>query len=503
MPLDEAIHRRAKLEKLKELGLNPYPAKVERTHTIAAVLAYFDELERKKEAIAIVGRLRSRREHGGASFAHLEDGTGRLQLHLRKDVLGATNYENFLSLADVGDFLEVSGTLFVTKRGERTLEARSFKIISKALLPLPEKWHGLSDVEIRYRKRYLDLAANPEVRALFEKRSLLLRAIREFFDMRGFLEMDTPVLQPIAGGAAAKPFITHHNALDADFFLRIAPELYLKRLLVGGFEKVYEIARCFRNEGIDHLHNPEFTQIEFYEAYADYNDHMSLVEELITHLLARLGMAATITYDKHEINLTPPYPRRSFREVMKEMAGIDIEKFMVRSRSPRENIRALSAEAERLGVQIPAGSSHGKILDEIFKSLVRPKIIQPIFIVDYPIELSPLAKRKPDNPDYVERFQFLLGGGIELVNAFSELNDPVDQRERFEEQQRARKAGDEEAHELDENFIEALEVGMPPAAGCGMGIDRLSALLFNAHNIKEVILFPALRPAALKENEQK
>ncbi len=482
---DEKQARLLKLKEIRELKINPYPSKNKRTYTCAKAVLNFDNLSQKQKLIALAGRLKTIRIHGGLSFAHLEDGTGALQLSLRRNVLGDKQYNFFKNLIDIGDFIRVKGTLFTTKMGEKTLEAQSLKLLAKSLRPLPEKWHGLSDIEIRYRKRYLDLIANPQVRTIFKKRNLIIKAIREFLDKDGFIEVETPVLQPIPGGAAARPFITHHFALNIDLYLRIAPELYLKRLIVGGFEKVYEIARCFRNEGIDWAHNPEFTQVEFYQAYADYNDLMKLVERFFIFLIKRLNGSAKIVYDKNEIDLTPPYEKITFRDALMQYANCDIEQ--------HPNRESIAKKARELGLEILSTDDRGKIIDEIFKKIVRPKIIKPTFVINHPIELSPLAKKIYANPKYVERFQLIIGG-LELVNAFSELNDPIDQRERFLTQQKLRVAGDMEAMLIDEDFIEALEHGMPPTAGLGMGIDRLTALLTNSHNIKEVILFPVLKP---------
>jgi lysyl-tRNA synthetase class 2 len=409
-----------------------------------------------------------------------------LQLSFKKNILGDKHYNFFKNLIDLGDFIRVKGTLFTTKVGEKTLEVQSLKLLAKSLLPLPEKWHGLSDVEIRYRKRYLDLIANPEVRVIFKKRSLIIKTIREFLDKEGFIEVETPILQPIPGGAAARPFVTHHNALDIDLYLRIAPELYLKRLIVGGFEKVYEVARCFRNEGIDWAHNPEFTQVEFYQAYADYHDLMKLMEKFFVYLMKKINGGGTkIVYEKNEIDLAPPYERITFRDILMKFGNCDIEQYPDRE--------SMAKKAQELGLEILPSDDRGKIMDEIFKKIVRPKITKPTFVINYPIELSPLAKKMVEDPRYVERFQLIVSG-VELTNAFSELNDPIDQRERFVAQQKMREAGDMEAMPIDEDFIEALEHGMPPTAGLGLGIDRLIALLTDSHNIKEVILFPTLKP---------
>ena len=483
---DEKQARLLKLKEIKGRKVNPYPSTNKRTHPIGQALELFEKMAKQKKVVALVGRLKTVRMHGGLSFAHLEDGKGAIQISFKKNILGDRHYNFFKNLVDIGDFIRVKGTLFSTKTGEKTLEVESFKFLAKSLLPLPEKWHGLSDVEVRYRKRYLDLIANPQVRAIFKKRSLISKTIREFFEKEGFMEVETPILQPIPGGATAKPFVTHHNALNSDFYLRIAPELYLKRLIVAGFERVYEISRCFRNEGIDWSHNPEFTQIELYQAYADYNDLMRMTEKFFAFLMKKINGGGTkIIYEKNEIDLAPPYERITFRDVLMRLANCDIEQYPTKDN--------MAKKAGEYGLEILPSDDRGKIMDEIFKKVVRPKIIKPTFITNHPLELSPLAKKIYDDPRYVERFQLIVGG-VELINAFSELNDPVDQRERFTAQQKMREAGDTEAMRIDEDFIEALEHGMPPTAGLGMGIDRLTALLTNSHNVKEVILFPTLKP---------
>jgi len=475
--------RQKKLNHLLSLGMEAYPAKTRRTHTISQVKERFENLASKKAKVVLAGRAKLIREHGKATFVDLED-KEKLQLYFRLDDLGEENYKLFLQVVDMGDFLEAEGTLFLTHMGEQTMRVENWRMLVKSLLPLPEKWHGLVDVETRFRQRYLDLVSNKDVKDIFFKRSLIVKYLREFFDHKGFIEVETPVLQVIPGGATAKPFITHHNALDLDLYLRVAPELYLKRLLVGGFEKVYEVARCFRNEGVDRAHNPEFTQIEFYEAYKDYNDFMNLTEELLTFLFEKLKIDFLITYQGQKVNFAPPYPRISFRDAMKEYANIDLEE---------ETEKSLKMKAKEMGLSIEENWDFSKVLDEIFKEKVRAKIINPIFIIDYPIEISPLAKKTPNNPNYVERFQLIVAG-LEICNAFSELNDPLDQRKRFEAQEALLEKGDEEAQRIDEDFITALEYGMPPAAGEGMGIDRLVAILSDVHNIKEVILFPTMRP---------
>jgi lysyl-tRNA synthetase class 2 len=485
-PTDERQARLFKLKEIREQKINPYPSTNKRTHAIAEVLDNFDKLIAKKKVISLAGRLRSVRLHGGLSFSHLEDESGVIQIMLKKDAVGDKVYNFFKNLVDMGDFIRVKGTLFVTKTGEKTVIVESLKLLSKSLAPLPEKWHGLSDIEVRYRQRYLDLIANPAVRAIFKKRSLIVKTIREFFERECFMEVETPILQPIPGGATARPFITHHNALDADFYLRIAPELYLKKLIVSGFEKVYEFARCFRNEGIDWSHNPEFTQIELYEAYVDYNDLMKMMEKFFAYLMKKInGGKMKVVYGKNKIDFTPPYERITFRDILMKLGNCDIEQYPDRE--------SMAKKARELGLEILPSDDREKIMDEIFKKVVRPKIINPIFVINHPIELSPLAKKIQEDQRYVERFQLIVGG-VELINAFSELNDPIDQRERFVAQQQMREAGDVEAMRIDEDFIAALEHGMPPTAGLGMGIDRLTALLTNSHNIKEVILFPTLKP---------
>jgi lysyl-tRNA synthetase class 2 len=386
----------------------------------------------------------------------------------------------------------VTGTCFVTKRGEKSVEAKRWTLISKSLAGLPDKWHGLTDTELRYRKRYLDLVSNPEVRLIFRKRSLVVQTIREFFIERGFMEVETPILQAIAGGASARPFITHHNALDVDLYLRIAPELFLKRLIVGGYERVFELGRSFRNEGIDHSHNPEFTSVEAYQAYADYREHMTMTEDLLALIAERCCGSTAIEYDGMKFDLKGPYPRLAFRDAIKQYADLDIENYGDRAE--------LAKAAEAKGVKVEPKDDRGAILDNLYKKTVRPNIVEPTFIIDHPTEILPLAKRKPGDGRYVESFQLVMARG-EYVKAFSELNDPLDQRARFEEQEKLRQGGDEEAQPMDEDFIEALSVGMPPTAGWGLGVDRLAAVFANAHSLKEVILFPTLRPE--QSDEQK
>lgn len=488
--IDEEVVRRGRLQKLMDAGVNPFPSRAERTHTIAELLAQFDALLGEQKTITIVGRFRSIRKHGGLTFAHLEDGSGRMQVAFHRDRIGEDAYAFFHTTMDMGDFAELTGEPFVTKKGEKSLDVHSYKLLSKSLLPLPEKWHGLSDVEVRYRQRYLDLLANDDVRRIFQMRATALRAIRTYLDDHGFLEVETPVLQPIPGGASAKPFITHHNALDADLYLRIAPELYLKRCIVGGYERVYEIARCFRNEGIDHLHNPEFTQVEGYAAYMDYEALMTFLEGMMTEVLKACGLdPKKVLFQDDILDFSTPWPRVKFRDVVLSHANIDIDKYGTREEIAKAAIKS--------GVPVRPEDSRMTIVDNIYKTHVRPKIIQPTYLVDYPAEISPLAKRKVSDPSVVEMFQLVYGRGVENIKAFSELNDPLDQEMRFKEQDEARAKGDEEAQFGDQDFVTALKHGMPPTAGFGIGIDRLMTLLTNSHGLKEVILFPTLRPESL------
>mgnify|MGYP000126620197 CR=1 FL=1 len=428
--------RKTRVQKMKNLikaGINPYPAQVTRTLTNKEALDEFSKISRAGKKITLVGRIRSLREHGGSTFCHIEDGTAQIQVYLKRDRLGKRNYKLFLDNIDIGDFIEVRGVLFKTKKGEKTLEAFRWRILTKALLPLPEEWYGLKDVEERFRKRYLDLILNKEIKEKFRKRSEIIRKIREFLDKNGFLEVETPILQTMAGGAKARPFKTHLNALNMDLYLRIAPELYLKRLLIGGFEKIYELGRNFRNEGMDREHNPEFTMLEFYAAYWDYNQMMNFTEKLLKFL-----------------------DRKTFKKKFKKV----------------EYSKLVGRKDEK----------------EVFK-----KIKEPTFVINHPVDISPLAKKLDENPKKVARFQLIING-FEVANGFSELNDPIDQAERFRKQELERKKGDKEAHQYDRDFIEALEYGMPPAAGIGIGIDRLVVLLTNSKTLREVILFPTMKP---------
>ncbi|MFM9107950.1 MAG: lysine--tRNA ligase [Chloroflexota bacterium] len=483
--------RLRKVEQFRELGMEPYPTRARRTHTTGeararwfAIAGGLAEGEKDPEEITVAGRVASRRHQGKTLFAHVHDGDGDLQLYIRRDDLGDEAYEQALRLFDLGDFVEASGRLFLTRTGEVSLHASGLKMLAKALNAPPEKWHGLQDVETRYRQRYADLISNGQVRSVFLMRSRIISAIREFLDGRGYLEVETPTLQPLYGGAAARPFITHHNALDQPFYLRIADELYLKRCMVGGFEKVYEITKDFRNEGIDRNHSPEFTMLEFYESFGDYERMMETVEQLVLHATKAVHGGPVFTYQGQEIDVTPPWPRKTLREAIREASGVDYV--------AHPDQAGLTAAARAAGADIEQGTVWPRIVDEMLKQFVRPYLIQPTFLIDYPVELSPLAKRKPGDPTHVERFQPYMGGG-EIGNSFTELNDPIDQYARFLDQKKDMEAGDLDAMQLDLDFINALMYGMPPAGGVGMGIDRLVMLLTDQPSIRDVILFPAMR----------
>jgi lysyl-tRNA synthetase, class II len=478
--------QRQRLDKVRDLrarGIEPYPAHVERTHTTAEAIEWFDTLA--EQTLTVTGRIvGSIRDMGKSTFCHIEDGAGRLQLYAQRNRLGDDAYRAFLRDLDPGDFVQATGTLMRTRTGEVTLALDSVRLIAKAINAPPEKYHGLTDIETRYRRRYLDLLANPEVRQAFVTRARIITAMRRFLDARGFLEVETPTLQPLYGGAAARPFVTHHHALDRTLYLRIADELYLKRLLVGGYERVYEICKDFRNEGIDTRHNPEFTMMELYQAYADYRDIMALAEEMIATIAREVLGGATLTYQGQAIDLTPPWPRLPLRQAILEASGIDY--------AAHPEADTLLAAARAAGADVPTGTVRPRIIDELLKTFVRPRLIQPTFLIDYPVDLSPLAKRTPDDPETVERFQIFIGG-LELGNAFSELNDPIDQLARFMQQMADRAAGDEDAMPLDEDFVTALLHGMPPTGGLGIGIDRLAMLFTDQVSIRDVILFPQMR----------
>ncbi len=486
---DLAQQRIAKLNDIRAAGVDPYPARARRTHTAAAALAAFAAAEPTATAdtpplqVSIVGRLVALRAMGKASFGHLQDGSGRIQFYLRQDEIGVDRFEFFKNF-DLGDFLQLDGYLFRTRTGEITIHVQQYTLLSKSLLPMPEKFHGLKETEARYRQRYLDLMANDDSRAVFVARSKIVSAMRRFLDARGFIEVETPILQPQYGGAFARPFVTYYNALEQNFYLRIATELYLKRLIVGGIEKVYEIGKNFRNEGIDTKHTPEFTVMESYEAYADYHDVMRMVEEMLAYLSKEALGSQSITFGDHSIDLGSTWRRMSVRDAIQTYAGINIDEYPER--------QGLLARMQSAGIKVDPRLGWGKLVDELLSTFVEPQLIQPTFLIDYPLELSPLAKKKPGDERYVERFEGFIAG-MEVANAFSELNDPLDQLERFQKQVEQRAAGDDEAQPMDEDFVTALMHGMPPTGGLGMGIDRLVMLLTNRPAIREVILFPQMR----------
>ena len=481
--------RRQKLARLREAGHKTYPNDFRPNHTTAEVISKFNECREEDlpsavNDLSLAGRIIGIRKFGKASFFHLQDRRGRLQVYARKDRLGDEGYALFQSF-DVGDIVGVSGHLFRTKTKELTLEAESLRLLAKCLRPLPEKWHGLADVEARYRQRYVDLMVNPQVRDVFETRSRILRLVRKFFEEREFLEVETPMMQSIPGGAAARPFTTHHNALDLELFLRIAPELFLKRLLVGGIERVFELNRNFRNEGISVRHNPEFTMLEFYQAYATFEDLMRLTEELFVSLANEVTGSLQIPYGEHIIDLKPPWRRMTIADAIALYGSVETKEIAT--------VGGLQSFAKSQGLQVDVNAPYGALLVEVFEEVAEAKIIQPTFISGYPIEVSPLARKNDNNPAFVDRFELFIAGR-ELANAFSELNDPADQRQRFVEQMKARAAGDDTANPIDEDYLRALEYGMPPAAGEGIGIDRLVMFFTNSVSIRDVILFPLLRP---------
>ncbi len=484
-------HRIAKAAQMRERGDEPYKYLYARSCSIAEARAAFEKAEAETEdktailvEASIAGRMTEFRAHGKSVFAAVRDETGRMQVYFKKDDLGEDGFATLQDL-DIGDFIGATGKLFRTRTNEITVHVARFELLTKTLRPLPEKWHGLTDVETRYRQRYLDLVANPEVHDTFRKRIQVIQTMREWLTARGFLEVETPMLHPIPGGATARPFVTHHNTYDRDFYLRVAPELYLKKLIVGGFEKVFEINRCFRNEGVDTRHNPEFTTMELYEAYQDYMGLMDETEEMLVSIIEKVVGGTKFMYQGHEIDATRPWRRLTLFDAIREYAGIDLEPL----KDDREEAARL---AKSVHVEIEKGMGYGKIVDEVMSAKVQPKLTQPTFLYDYPLEISPLAKKKRGNPAITERFQPFIGA-LEVGNAFSELNDPVDQRERFMDQLRQREQGDDEAQYLDDDFIQALEVGMPPTAGLGIGIDRLCMLLTDSASIREVIFFPQLR----------
>ncbi len=481
--------RRAKIDTFRAAGVNPFANDCKVTHTTAQVVEAHsaddkEKLEECEQEYRIGGRVVARRDFGKAAFLQLQDVGGRLQVYVAKNQIGDEAFEQFKKF-DIGDIVGVCGVPFRTKTDELSLRASEIRLLTKSLLPLPEKWHGLTDVETRYRQRYLDLIVNPDVRETFRKRSQIVSLIRSFMLDNDYLEVETPMMHPVAGGATAKPFVTHHNTLKMDLFLRIAPELYLKRLVVGGFDRVFEINRNFRNEGISIQHNPEFTMMEFYRAYATYHDLMDFTEELICHVADKVCGGLKIPYGEEEVDLTPPWDRLTLKESIVKYGEIELSVLEDREQSYRY--------AKSLGLELDARIGHGKLLAEIFDEVVEPKLWQPTFITEYPTEISPLSRKNDENPDVVDRFELFIVGR-ELANAFSELNDPLDQKERFVKQLEEKAAGDEEAHEMDEDYLRALEYGLPPTAGEGIGIDRLVMLLTNSASIRDVILFPQLRP---------
>ncbi|MED3561352.1 lysine--tRNA ligase [Bacillus xiapuensis] len=485
---DQLIVRREKMNSMREKGLDPFGKRFDRTHMAMEMIKQYGELEKeeleaKNVAVTLAGRIMTKRGKGKAGFAHIQDVTGQIQVYVRQDAVGEEKYEIFNS-ADLGDIIGVSGTLFKTKVGELSVKVQEFEFLTKALRPLPDKFHGLKDVEQRYRQRYLDLIMSEESKETFIIRSRIIREMRRYLDDHGYLEVETPMMHSIAGGASARPFITHHNALDMQLYMRIAIELHLKRLIVGGLEKVYEIGRVFRNEGVSTRHNPEFTMIELYEAYADYKDIMSLTENLIAHIAQEVLGTTTVQYGEYEVDLNPEWKRLHMVDAIKEYTGVDFWKEM-----SVDEARALAKEH---GVEITEHMLYGHIVNEFFEQKVEEKLIQPTFIYGHPVEISPLAKKNDEDQRFTDRFELFIVAR-EHANAFTELNDPIDQRERFEAQLKEKEQGNDEAHEMDEDFVEALEYGMPPTGGLGIGIDRLVMLLTNSPSIRDVLLFPLMR----------
>ncbi|GAV15919.1 lysine--tRNA ligase [Paenibacillus sp. chi10] len=480
--------RRNKLDELRKLGVDPFGTKYERTATAKEVLDKYDGMEKDElqEAgveVSLAGRIMAKRGMGKASFAHIQDLSGRIQIYVRQDTIDEKKFEAY-SLLDLGDIIGVRGTVFKTKTGELSIKVLELEILSKSLLPLPEKYHGLKDVEMRYRQRYVDLIMNPDVQQTFVTRSRIIQSMRRYLDSHGYLEVETPTLHAIAGGAAARPFITHHNALDMTLYMRIAIELHLKRLIVGGLEKVYEIGRVYRNEGISTRHNPEFTMIELYEAYADYNDIMNLTENLVAHIAQEVLGTTKIQYQNHEVDLTPQWRRVTMVDAVKEVTGVDFSAQMTDEEAHRV--------AKEHNVKVEPHHTFGHILNAFFEEFVEETLIQPTFVTGHPVEISPLAKKNDKDPRFTDRFELFIVAR-EHANAFSELNDPIDQRQRFEAQLEEREHGNDEAHEMDDDFIRALEYGMPPTGGLGIGVDRLVMLLTNAPSIRDVLLFPHMR----------
>ena len=481
-----------KMHKIEEHGWKPFGYRFLYTHRAADIAAQFDELSEKETEVKMAGRIMAIRGHGKTCFMDMQDKTGRIQVYVRKDVIGEENYA-LIKLMDIGDTVGITGTAFRTHMGELSIKANSVEILSKSLRPLPEKWHGLKDVETRYRQRYVDLIVNPEVRDTFVKRSQIIRSVREVLDSHDFLEVETPILNTIAGGAAARPFISYHNALDMQVYMRIAPELYLKRLIVGGMDRVYEMGRVFRNEGIDNRHNPEFTSVEIYQAFADYRDMMDLTEEVVVKTAEKVLGTTTINYEGTTIELASPWKRMSMIEAVKEYSGKDFTDV-----TDLEEARAIAKE---LNVAIEPSFGIGKIINACFEEYVEDKLIQPTFITGHPKEISPLAKSNPENPEITDRFEAYIYGR-EICNGFTELNDPIDQKERFLKQVEERANGDEEANMMDEDFVNALEYGLPPTGGLGIGIDRLVMFLTNSSTIRDVLFFPTMKPLGKAVSEK-
>lgn len=485
------IQRIEKAQELRKLGVNPYPHFLKKDMSIAEFRTKFSDIansdeKKSSEIVSIAGRLKFKRVAGKSTFANIEDESGNIQIYYSRDSIGEDNYANFKKNLEVGDIIIVRGYAFLTQTGEFSIHAEEITLATKAISPLPEKFHGLTDIEARYRKRYLDMIMNPDVRKDFEKRSLIISTIRHFFEERGFLEVETPMMHPIAGGANAKPFVTHHNTLDVDRFLRIAPELYLKRLVVGGMEAVFEINRNFRNEGMDLTHNPEFSAIEFYWAYHNYFEAMDLTEELFKALLARLNLGQILDYDEQKIDFSKPFLRIKYLDALTQIGGVDPEIL--------NNKEKIIKKLRDDGFDTPNPQLDiGYFQSELFDNYVEKKLINPTFIIDFPIAISPLSRRSDENPQIAERFELYIGGN-ELANAFNELNDPLDQYARFKKQIDAKNAGDSEACEMDEDYCQALGYAMPPTVGWGLGIDRLVMLLLNKKSIRDVILFPAMKP---------
>ncbi|EIF15542.1 MULTISPECIES: lysine--tRNA ligase [Bacillus] len=485
---DQLQVRRDKMNQLRENGIDPFGERFERTHQSQQIIDAYqelskEELEEKAIEVTIAGRMMTKRGKGKAGFAHLQDLEGQIQIYVRKDSVGEEQYEIFKS-SDLGDVIGITGKVFKTNVGELSVKATSFELLTKALRPLPDKYHGLKDVEQRYRQRYLDLIVNPDSKQTFITRSKIIQAMRRYLDDHGYLEVETPTMHSIPGGASARPFITHHNALDMPLYMRIAIELHLKRLIVGGLEKVYEIGRVFRNEGVSTRHNPEFTMIELYEAYADYKDIMSLTENLVAHIAQEVLGSTTIQYGEEQIDLKPEWKRLHMVDAVKEATGVDFWNEMT--------VEEARGHAKEHGVEITNSMTVGHIINEFFEQKIEETLIQPTFIYGHPVEISPLAKKNPEDPRFTDRFELFIVGR-EHANAFTELNDPIDQRERFEAQLKEREEGNDEAHMMDEDFVEALEYGMPPTGGLGIGIDRLVMLLTNAPSIRDVLLFPQMR----------